>query len=176
MSAITQILSNHIEIRNLDKVYFRHLAITGLALAVLSGLAISLYQAQVAGIGFGSTVAYPLYFSIVHHLMIPALATGVCILSFLIHLPSREPVGRGITPEIRGSITQARVCSPTMGKCELQVQVGQEVEASTVVCIVEVMKMQIAIPAGQRGRIDKIFVSDGAIIEQGTPIVSLEPR
>ena len=55
------------------------------------------------------------------------------------------------------------------------VEVGQEVETDTVVCIVEVMKLMNTIPAGARGVITHILVEDGGPVEFGQVLMVIEP-
>ena len=54
------------------------------------------------------------------------------------------------------------------------VEVGDEVEPDTSVCIVEVMKLLNTIEAGCVGRVVDILVEDGAPIESGQPLMILE--
>lgn len=54
------------------------------------------------------------------------------------------------------------------------VEVGDEVQPGTSVCIVEVMKLLNTIEAGCVGRVVSILVEDGAPIESGQPLMILE--
>jgi acetyl-CoA carboxylase biotin carboxyl carrier protein len=54
------------------------------------------------------------------------------------------------------------------------VEVGDEVQPDTSVCIVEVMKLLNTIEAGCNGRVVSILVDDGASIEAGQPLMILE--
>jgi acetyl-CoA carboxylase biotin carboxyl carrier protein len=54
------------------------------------------------------------------------------------------------------------------------VEVGDEVQPDTSVCIVEVMKLLNTIEAGCVGRVVSILVEDGAPIESGQPLMILE--
>ena len=56
------------------------------------------------------------------------------------------------------------------------VDVGQEIEAGQVVCIVEAMKMMNEIKAEAAGRIVEILVDNGEPVEFGQPLFSVEPR
>lgn len=56
------------------------------------------------------------------------------------------------------------------------VSVGQEVDADTQVCIVEVMKLMNAIPAGAAGVVTQILVGDAETVEYGQPLVIITPR
>ena len=50
------------------------------------------------------------------------------------------------------------------------VDVGSRVEAETVVCLIEVMKMMNPIPAGVAGTIAEICVENAALVEYGAPL------
>ena len=54
------------------------------------------------------------------------------------------------------------------------VELGDEVQPDTSVCIVEVMKLLNTIEAGCVGRVVSILVEDGAPIESGQPLMILE--
>ena len=54
------------------------------------------------------------------------------------------------------------------------VEVGSEVEADTVIGIIEVMKLMNAVRAGMRGRIAANAVQDGATVEYGQALMQLE--
>jgi biotin carboxyl carrier protein len=50
------------------------------------------------------------------------------------------------------------------------VDVGSRVEADTVVCLIEVMKMMNPIPAGVAGTIAAICVENAELVEYGAPL------
>ena len=54
------------------------------------------------------------------------------------------------------------------------VEVGDDVQVDTPLCIVEVMKLLNTIEAGCNGRVVSILVDDGASIESGQPLMILE--
>jgi acetyl-CoA carboxylase biotin carboxyl carrier protein len=54
------------------------------------------------------------------------------------------------------------------------VEIGSEVTAGSVVCIVEVMKMMNSIQAGVEGRITEVLVEDGQLVESGTELFVVE--
>ena len=56
------------------------------------------------------------------------------------------------------------------------VQVGQDLDAGQVVCIIEAMKLMNEIKAEVSGRIAEIFVENGAPVEFGQPLFAVEPR
>lgn len=55
------------------------------------------------------------------------------------------------------------------------VSVGDKVEADTVVCIVEVMKLMNSVTAGTRGIIAAVHANDGDLVEFGQPLFSIVP-
>ena len=55
------------------------------------------------------------------------------------------------------------------------VEVGQQVEMDTVVCIIEVMKLMNSVPAGASGVVTHILVEDGGPVEFGQVLVVIEP-
>ncbi len=63
--------------------------------------------------------------------------------------------------------------SPSPGS-EPFVEEGSLVDADTVVCIIEVMKVMNPIKAGKAGRIAHVAVDDGAAIEFGQMLMSIE--
>jgi biotin carboxyl carrier protein len=55
------------------------------------------------------------------------------------------------------------------------VEVGQQVDAETTVCIIEVMKLMNSIPAGQKGTITHILVRDSEPVEYGQVLMVVDP-
>jgi acetyl-CoA carboxylase biotin carboxyl carrier protein len=56
------------------------------------------------------------------------------------------------------------------------VEVGQEVEPDTIVCIIEVMKLMNSIEAGVRGVVKEIAVPNATAVEYGEALMGIEPR
>ena len=56
------------------------------------------------------------------------------------------------------------------------VDVGTHVEADTIVCLIEVMKMMNSVPAGIAGTIAEIHVENAQAVEYGQPLFRVEPR
>jgi acetyl-CoA/propionyl-CoA carboxylase biotin carboxyl carrier protein len=54
------------------------------------------------------------------------------------------------------------------------VQPGQEVESGATVCILEAMKMENHIVATRDGRVTRVAVSEGEVVELGQPIAVIE--
>ena len=55
------------------------------------------------------------------------------------------------------------------------VEVGTEVDEDTTVCIIEVMKLFSTIKAEKRGRVTRVSVEDGALVEYGQVLFLLDP-
>jgi acetyl-CoA carboxylase biotin carboxyl carrier protein len=50
------------------------------------------------------------------------------------------------------------------------VEVGAQVEPDTVVCIIEIMKMMNAVPAGVSGTIVEVCAEDAELVADGAPL------
>ena len=55
------------------------------------------------------------------------------------------------------------------------VELGDTVEPSTDLCLVEVMKLFTAVRAEIRGVVREVYVRDGEMVEEGQPLFALEP-
>ena len=55
------------------------------------------------------------------------------------------------------------------------VDVGTKVEATTVVCLIEVMKMMNAVPAGVAGTIVEVCAANAEAVEYGATLFRVEP-
>lgn len=55
------------------------------------------------------------------------------------------------------------------------VEIGQTVEAGTIVCIVEVMKLMNSVPAGVRGTVLQVLVDDASPVQAGQPLIVVQP-
>jgi acetyl-CoA carboxylase biotin carboxyl carrier protein len=53
---------------------------------------------------------------------------------------------------------------------------GQQVEADSTVCIIEVMKLMNSIEAGARGVVREILVENACAVEYGQVLMVIEPR
>ncbi len=56
------------------------------------------------------------------------------------------------------------------------VEVGQAVEATTEVCLIEVMKLFTPVSAGTAGVVREICIEDGQMVEFGQLLVIIEPN
>lgn len=55
------------------------------------------------------------------------------------------------------------------------VDVGDEVTADTVVCIIEAMKVMNEIKAGTKGVVAEVLAESGSAVEYGRPLFRMEP-
>ena len=55
------------------------------------------------------------------------------------------------------------------------VEVGAKVEVTTVVCLIEVMKMMNAVPAGVAGTIVEVCAANAEAVEYGATLFRVEP-
>jgi len=56
------------------------------------------------------------------------------------------------------------------------VEVGQEVQPDTTLCIIEVMKLMHTVEAKVSGVIKEIYVTDNQAVEYGQPLMAIETR
>ena len=76
---------------------------------------------------------------------------------------------------VRSPMIGTFYCAPQPGASPF-VEVGQVVEPSTTVCIIEVMKLMNSVSADAHGTVVQILVDDGAQVEAGQPLIALQPR
>jgi len=55
------------------------------------------------------------------------------------------------------------------------VRLGDRVEADTVVCIIEVMKLMNSVVAGVAGIVIAVHASDGDLVEHGQALFTIQP-
>lgn len=56
------------------------------------------------------------------------------------------------------------------------VEVGDKVEADTVLCIIEVMKLMNSVTAGVKGTVSHVFVENAQVLEHGQAVMGILPR
>ena len=91
---------------------------------------------------------------------------------------------RPIEPEIKAEEGLVRVESPIVGNyysrpspdAEPFVQVGSRVKKGATLCIVEAMKLMNEIEATVGGTVEKIFLSDGQVVEYGEVLFLIRPE
>ena len=112
----------------------------------------------------------------------PAPAQGVEEPALAPPLPVAQPVTAAqeqADPGLRISITSPMLGTfyraPAPGEPPF-VDVGSVVDEETTVCIIEVMKLFTTIKAERRGRVSRISVDDGQLVEYGQMLFLLEPE
>lgn len=86
-------------------------------------------------------------------------------------LPASYPAGSAL---VKSPMVGTFYCAPEP-HAQPFVQVGQKVDADTVVCIIEVMKLMNSIPAGHAGIITHVLVEDARPVEYGQVLMVIEP-
>jgi acetyl-CoA carboxylase biotin carboxyl carrier protein len=76
--------------------------------------------------------------------------------------------------EIRSNMVGAFYRAPQPG-AEPFVDIGSKVENSSVIAIVEVMKLMCSIPAGVSGEVREILVEDGHLVQRGQLLMRVKP-
>jgi len=98
--------------------------------------------------------------------------------------PTRTPERPAQTEHPEGSEDgKATIDSPMLGTfyraerpgAEPFVEVGNQVEPDTIVCIIEVMKMMNSVPAGVAGTIAEVCCDNAALVEYGQPLFRVDP-
>ncbi len=56
------------------------------------------------------------------------------------------------------------------------VEIGDEVDETSTVCILEVMKCFRSVPAGVKGRVEKILANDADRVEKGSTVILIRPE
>lgn len=56
------------------------------------------------------------------------------------------------------------------------VEVGAQVAPDSEICLIEVMKLFTAVRAGVAGTVIRILAADGLMVEEGQPLLAIEPR
>ena len=87
--------------------------------------------------------------------------------------PPEEPTDHGQRISITSPMLGTFYKAPEPGAPPF-VEVGSVVEEDTTVCIIEVMKLFSTIKAEKRGRITRVSVEDGELVEYGQVLFLLE--
>ena len=87
--------------------------------------------------------------------------------------PAAEPSNDGLHP-IVAPMLGVFYRAPAPGATPF-VEVGAKVEATTVVCLIEVMKMMNAVPAGVAGTIVEVCAANAEAVEYGATLFRVEP-
>ncbi len=97
------------------------------------------------------------------------------------------PAGSGhaapsVTPTAERAVGQVVVNAPSLGTFYRSpkpgvapfIEVGQEVEAETELCLIEVMKLFTTLRAGTKGKVVEILVEDGVMVEHDQPLFVID--
>lgn len=87
----------------------------------------------------------------------------------------REPAEEGFHAEETKSLEDMRlVKSPMPGKViKIDVEPGQEIHKNQTLVVVEAMKMENEIKAALDGKVKKIFVGEGDLVDADVPLIEL---
>lgn len=88
----------------------------------------------------------------------------------------------GLQEESKAKEDINQVTSPMVGTFYLKpsptakpyVEIGQEVKKGDTLCIIEAMKLMNEIESEISGKIVKVLVEDGAVVEYGTPLFEIK--
>ena len=83
------------------------------------------------------------------------------------------PVHAAGGPTIESPMLGVFYRAPSPGAAPF-VDVGTHVDADTIVCLIEVMKMMNSVPAGVAGTIAEILVENAEAVEYGQPLFRME--
>jgi acetyl-CoA carboxylase biotin carboxyl carrier protein len=94
--------------------------------------------------------------------------------------PAPTPAGTEATRQAEGLETIESPMLGTFYRAESPgsdpfVEVGSVVEADTVLCIIEVMKMMNSVTAGVTGTVAAVLPENGQLVEFGEPLFRVEP-
>jgi acetyl-CoA carboxylase biotin carboxyl carrier protein len=84
-----------------------------------------------------------------------------------------ETIEEGLIP-IKANVTSVFYRKPSPDEPPF-VEVGDEVQEDTVICLLEVMKCFRQVTADVRGRVEKICVESGQLVEYGTVMFLIRP-
>jgi len=102
---------------------------------------------------------------------LPAMAPAAAATAAPAAVPAEpEPGGPTIDAPMLGTFYRA----PAPGEPPY-VEIGTAVEPSTVVCLIEVMKMMNSVQAGAAGVVAEVCAENAALVEFGQPLFRLEP-
>jgi acetyl-CoA carboxylase biotin carboxyl carrier protein len=88
-------------------------------------------------------------------------------------LPAEDPAGPGQRVTITSPMLGTFYRAPAPGEPPF-VEVGSALDEDTTVCIIEVMKLFSTIKAEKRGRITRVSVEDGQLVEFGQVLFLLD--
>ena len=108
----------------------------------------------------------------------PTVALPAATAVTVTEAPAAESASQATWPEgahvIRSPMVGTFYRAPEPGAAPF-VEVGQEVEPGTIVCIVEVMKLMNSVAAGVHGTVRDVLVGDAAPVQAGQPLIVVQP-
>ena len=85
-----------------------------------------------------------------------------------------ESIPRGPSSTVHAPLLGSFYATPKPGEPPF-VRLGDRVEADTVVCIIEVMKLMNSVVAGVAGIVTAVHASDGDLVEHGQALFTIQP-
>jgi acetyl-CoA carboxylase biotin carboxyl carrier protein len=79
----------------------------------------------------------------------------------------------GLMP-IVASVTSVFYRRPSPGDPPF-VEEGDQVNEDTIVCLLEIMKCFRSVSAGVKGKVEKILVDSGALVQKGNAVMLIRP-
>ena len=89
--------------------------------------------------------------------------------------PTEEPAAAGDVLTIEAPMIGTFYRAEAPG-AQPFVEVGARVEPTTVVCLIEVMKMMNSVPAGVAGTIVEVCAENAELVEYGTALFQVRPE
>ena len=80
----------------------------------------------------------------------------------------------GLVP-VEASVNSVFYTKPSPGEPPF-VEVGDEVEEDTVVCLLEIMKCFRSVPAGVNGTVEQVLVKSGDLVQKGDAVMLIRPK
>jgi acetyl-CoA carboxylase biotin carboxyl carrier protein len=77
--------------------------------------------------------------------------------------------------EVIASVNSVFYSRPSPGEPTFVAE-GDQVEADTVVCLLEIMKCFRSVPAGVKGTVEKVVVESGVMVKKGQPVMLIRPE
>ncbi len=98
--------------------------------------------------------------------------------------PSQSLAAPADIPAARGALEdgQVIVSAPSLGTFYRSpkpgappfIQIGDDVEAETELCLIEVMKLFTTLRAGVKGKVTEILIEDGVMVENDQPLFVID--
>jgi acetyl-CoA carboxylase biotin carboxyl carrier protein len=76
---------------------------------------------------------------------------------------------------VEASVNSIFYARPSPGEPPF-VEVGDQVNEDTIVCLLEIMKCFRSVPAGVKGTVEKVLVESGDMVKKGSAIILIRPE